>query len=389
MAIDQSSGISRRVVAIVVAVVVAVASVVGLFFLVQSQTKSNGTGSYVGVWVTKDQLVAGATIGANDVQVVQRDPATLPTNYLDSGKVVVGETMVVASAPGTVLTQTTVATAALPALSIPNDWVAMAIPNSAQLGVAGYVQPGDHIDIIADVSQYSSNSSAGLAVRYVLQDIAVLKVGPSGAGAAGSLMVVALPRAQAEELSYLDAIQPKPPILTYVLRNANQSSKIDPHTGLPEDPIYLSSGSLTPSNPKAHLITLTVTGQSSTVASALASALSAQKSLDAAFVKAQKTVTLPYGISVSDNNPTIDIFSAVSSPGAITAYATTTVDVDSANDSRVVDPAVVSIALSIAHQFGATIGYSPGTPTDETVTSNQLTCLFPPNGSAAFNISNC
>ena len=374
MALDQSSRVNRRVVAIVVALLVAVASVAGLFFLVQSQTKSNGTGNYVGVWVTTDQLVAGATISANDVQVVQRDPGTLPTNYMDSGKVVVGQTMVVAAAPGTVLTQTTVASAQLPALSIPNDWVAMAIPDSAQLGVAGYVQTGDHIDIIADASQYSSNPKAGLSnnltVRYVLQDVIVLKAAAAGSSSSGFL-VVALPRAQAEELAYLDAFKPASPILTYVLRNQAQSSKIDPHTGQPGPQIYLSSGPVAPSNPATAMLTFSVSGQAGTATAAVKAATDAQTRLHAALNKAN----LPGG-PFTDGPVSLDIYSASESV-ASTDIAIATITLDAT------DPAASATAIDIARKSGAVIGYAPGNYSDEQITSDQLSCLFPASGPAS------
>jgi len=374
MAIDRSSRVNRRAVAIVVALLVAVASVVGLFFLVQSQTKSNGTGSYVGVWITRDQLVAGATISSNDVQVVQRDPATLPTNYMDSGKVVIGQTMVVAAAPGTVLTQTTVATAQLPALSIPNDWVAMAIPNTPQLGVAGYVQNGDHIDIIADASQYASNPRFGLSnnltVRYVLQDVTVLKTASAGSSSSGYL-VVALPRAQAEELAYLDAFKPASPILTYVLRNQAQSSTVDPHTGAPGPQIYLSSGPVAPNNPPGPTLTFSVSGQSGTATGALSAATDAQTKLHDAFTKAN----LPGG-AISDGSVDLDVYSATTS-AAVTDVAIATVTVDAT------DPTLSATAIDIARKFGAVVGYSPGNASDEQISSDQMNCLFPQSGPAS------
>jgi Flp pilus assembly protein CpaB len=361
-------------VAIVVALVVAVASVVGLFFLVQAQTKSNGTGSYVGVWVTTDQLVAGATISTNDVQVVQRDPGTLPTNYMDSGKVVVGQTMVVAAAPGTVLTQTTVTAAQLPALSIPNDWVAMAIPDNPQLGVAGYVQSGDHIDIVADASQYSSNPKFGLSnnltVRYVLQDVTVLKAAAAGSSASGFL-VVALPRAQAEELAYLDAFKPASPILTYVLRNQAQSSKIDPHTGAPGPQVYLSSGSVAPNNPATATLMFSVSGQASTATAAVKAATDAQTRLHDALNKAN----LPGG-SFTDGRVNLDIYSA-SGSAASTDIAIATITVDAT------DPTASATAIDIARKSGAVIGYAPGNYSDEQITSQQLSCLFPASGPAS------
>jgi len=57
--------------------------------------------------------------------------------------------------------------------------VAVAIPTSEQAGVAGYVQVGDRISILASVNtQLFSGGSAVSSVRTVFRDLLVLRVGP-------------------------------------------------------------------------------------------------------------------------------------------------------------------------------------------------------------------
>ena len=371
MAIDQSSRINRRAVAIVVALLVAVASVVGLFFLVQSQTKSNGTGNYVGVWVTKDQLVAGATIASNDVQVLQRDPATLPSNYLDSGRSPIGQNILVATAPGTVLTQTTIAPTASSALSIPDGWVAMALPNSTTAGVGGYIQAGDHIDVLADATLTESGTGTATAshvIKYIVQDVRVLKTGSAAGGSSGaSVIVVAVPRAQAEELAFFQYLPPpssNQAYLFYVLRNANQSSKVDPHTGLAQAPIYLSSGPASPNLVQSETLTLNVIGEGQTATKALSNAQSAQQSLHDALVSAG----IP-SISITDNPAKFNNYATASSvSGTATAEATVVVAIP--------DATTLAEVIDVARKAGVTQSYSPPTATDQPITSSQMACLF-------------
>jgi pilus assembly protein CpaB len=72
-------------------------------------------------------------------------------------------------------------------LPIPQGFVAVAIPTSEQAGVAGYIQVGDRVSILASVNtQVFGASPAVLAVRTVFRDVPVIRVGPvaSAQGAA-------------------------------------------------------------------------------------------------------------------------------------------------------------------------------------------------------------
>jgi pilus assembly protein CpaB len=65
-------------------------------------------------------------------------------------------------------------------LPIPQGYVAVAIPTSEQTGVAGYVQVGDRISILASLNtQVLGPGPAVLAVRTVFRDLMVLRVGPA------------------------------------------------------------------------------------------------------------------------------------------------------------------------------------------------------------------
>lgn len=65
-------------------------------------------------------------------------------------------------------------------LPIPSGYVALTIPTSEQQGIAGYVQPGDYISVIATVT-----SGIKVASKTVFIDLHVIRVG-MGSSAAGS-----------------------------------------------------------------------------------------------------------------------------------------------------------------------------------------------------------
>ena len=65
-------------------------------------------------------------------------------------------------------------------LPIPKGYVAVTVPTSEQVGVAGYVQVGDRIVVLATIS--TSAFGPGLArpvVRTVFRDLIVIRVGPA------------------------------------------------------------------------------------------------------------------------------------------------------------------------------------------------------------------
>src|SRR5258708_1065900 len=64
-------------------------------------------------------------------------------------------------------------------LPIPSGYVAVTVPTSEQIGVAGYVQATDRIAILATVNTAIFGKSPGASVvRTVFRDVYVIKVGP-------------------------------------------------------------------------------------------------------------------------------------------------------------------------------------------------------------------
>jgi Flp pilus assembly protein CpaB len=87
-------------------------------------------------------------------------------------------------------------------LPIPSGYVALTIPTSEQQGVAGYVQPGDYISVIATVT-----SGVKVASKTVFTNIHVIRVGvdtsvgASSAATATSLTIV-VTQCQAEYITW-------------------------------------------------------------------------------------------------------------------------------------------------------------------------------------------
>src|SRR5262249_58431394 len=75
---------------------------------------------------------------------------------------------------------------ARPAATIPRDKVALAIPATDTVAVAGAVQPGDRVDVIANWTRTNGQAVA----QDIFQDVRVFAVGPwrgsTGASVAGA-----------------------------------------------------------------------------------------------------------------------------------------------------------------------------------------------------------
>jgi Flp pilus assembly protein CpaB len=87
-------------------------------------------------------------------------------------------------------------------LPIPSGYVALTIPTSEQQGVAGYVQPGDYIAVIATVT-----TGAKVATKTVFTNIHVIRVGEESTGGAGSAatatsLTVVVTECQAEYITW-------------------------------------------------------------------------------------------------------------------------------------------------------------------------------------------
>ena len=243
-------------------IVLAAAAAVAVLLLVRSNAPAN----QVSVVVSDASIPAGTTLTPAMVIVTQVPAAAKPGDAYTDPVAVVGKTTTVALADNTPLVPAFFSTPALSVTSsgtgstalsvetqITKGYIALAIPASATLpptytaaqqnnftgdlvSDAGYILPGDHIDIL--VTSISNGS-----IKYTFQDIIVLRVGSSGSTGAPSVLLVEVPRAQAALLTGLMIGDGDHEIVAkYVLRPESEWGKLAPD-GSSYKPNYESSGS--------------------------------------------------------------------------------------------------------------------------------------------------
>ena len=113
-------------------------------------------------------------------------------------------------------------------LPIPPGWVAVTVPTSEQVGVAGYVQVGDRISMLATLNTTAFGQQPGVtSVRTVFRDVDVIRVGESGAqtssGAQVSSLTLLMTGCDSEFLFWL-------------LNNATMKYELESHTDYGQPP---------------------------------------------------------------------------------------------------------------------------------------------------------
>jgi Flp pilus assembly protein CpaB len=218
---------SQRTVILIVGVLIATVGVVGTLLLGRGQgTGGTAPGNQVTVVVAAKDLPQGHQLSAGDLQQTQVAANAVPDQAFTDLHTPIGQFLAVGVHRQQILSATLMlqTTAPVPRtqapITLPDGDVAIAIPDSAMQGAGGYIQPGDHIDILVDLN------GAG-TLQYVLQDVPVLRVGSSGstAGGAPDLLLIQLPRRQAEEIGVLLEGKGNATIVRYVLRPVDQNGK--------------------------------------------------------------------------------------------------------------------------------------------------------------------
>lgn len=132
-------------------------------------------------------------------------PATYPKVYFGSVNDVAGMVPLVTILDGEVVSANDVAKASQAQgsqsefLPIPSGYVALTIPTSEEQGVAGYIQPGDYISVIATVS-----TNGKVATKTIFTQVHVIKVGSAGTGAsaAATSLTVVVTQCEAEIITW-------------------------------------------------------------------------------------------------------------------------------------------------------------------------------------------
>ena len=175
----------------------------------------------VSVVVAKVDIPSRATITADQLTIAKLKAGDVPPQSFHAITDVAGKTTrfalidIKAGQPVLANAIVTSADTAPPApsfLTIPSGFVAMTIPTSEEQGVAGYIQPGDYIGIIATVDKGGSTVS-----KTVFNNVHVIQVGTATvnitpgrngptasrvAGAAQSSLTIVLNQCEAEYLTW-------------------------------------------------------------------------------------------------------------------------------------------------------------------------------------------
>lgn len=259
MAIQANKPNSR--IFLLLGVVLAAAAAVAVLLLVRSNAPANE----VSVVVSDTSIPAGTTLTPAMVLVTQVPLTAKPGDAYTDPVAVVGKVTQVALANNTPLvpgffttpalsitSSGTGATAVSVETQITKGYVAVAIPTNATLPTtlttlqqgnfsgplvsdAGYILPGDHIDILVQ------STTGTLGVRYTFQDVIVLRVGDAGSSSTASAdtLLVEVTRAQAPLLSALMVGDGHEFVVKYVLRPESEWGKL---TATGYAPNYESSG---------------------------------------------------------------------------------------------------------------------------------------------------
>lgn len=176
---------------IVIGAILAVAAF-GTAALLASLPLIQGSTTGTQVVVAKNSIAARTVIQASDLQLSSYAPA--PPQAYFTIKDLAGKGARVDIPAGAPVTANLVApsgdllsTSDVSYLPIPSGWVAVTVPTGEQLGVGGYVQVSDRITMLATISTSAFGSSPSVpVVRTVFRDLDVIRVGPAGAGGAGT-----------------------------------------------------------------------------------------------------------------------------------------------------------------------------------------------------------
>ncbi len=187
----------------------------GIAAAVASLPLLSSTSSGTRVVVAKNSITARTRIQASDLELKSISP-TPPQSFTDIATVA-GKGARVDIPGGSAVTANLITTTAdqlnssdTTFLPIPSGWVALTVPTSEQVGVAGYVQVGDRITILATIntSAFGPGPSTQV-VRTVFKDVNVIRVGPpttaaqSGSGQLTSSLTVLVTSCDAEYLFWL------------------------------------------------------------------------------------------------------------------------------------------------------------------------------------------
>jgi Flp pilus assembly protein CpaB len=187
--------------------------VLGSFLIMRAQQVTGG----VPVVVAAHDVQAREALDAASVEIVTYPSNLAPTNALTALDAAVGKYALTDITERQVLTSAMVSSQPVTEqavgqsyLPIPDGSVALTIPTSEQEGVAGYISPGDYIDVIATLStSVFGQQPAKTVTKTIFNNLHVIRVGPETAATQGSVggvsssLTVVVSSCDGEMLSWL------------------------------------------------------------------------------------------------------------------------------------------------------------------------------------------
>lgn len=175
----------------------------------------------VAVLVAARDIQSRTAITADDLTVAHFPAGLVPDRHLSAVADALGSYVVVSVPRGQPLTGNLVAKSpdvidqpGQAYLPIPPGWVAVSLPTSDQMGVGGFIQPGDYITVLAMVNTSTfANGANRVVTKQVFNNLRVIRVGTvtaqPAAGtrgpATGAIITVITTECDAEYLNWLVA----------------------------------------------------------------------------------------------------------------------------------------------------------------------------------------
>jgi Flp pilus assembly protein CpaB len=216
MAIPSPAGRRLNVPLLILGALMAVLGFVGVMLLGQAAPRagSTSTGATTTVVVASHDIMGRTVLGKGDLTTAQL--SSVPGVVTKLGDAVGMEIQIDLKQGQPVLSTmlakgTEISSSPTAYLPLPKGFVAYTLPTAEQQGVAGYIQAGDYIDIVAQVAR----SGGGYGVRTIYSSIHVIRVGPAPAqqnnasgttplqrGGLATSLTVAVSQCQAEYLTW-------------------------------------------------------------------------------------------------------------------------------------------------------------------------------------------
>jgi pilus assembly protein CpaB len=208
--------------------------------LAHQPAATSSPGQRVAVVVASKNLSAREPLGAGGLTVKQMYPGDVPAGAYTQLAQLKGMMAAASISVGQPITPSLVARSGedlihseLPLLPLPVGYVALTLPTSEQQGVAGYIQPGDFVTVVAVVAPQGASGTAN--ARTIFTNLHVLKVGLAPQKTTPSQAAQPAASASLSSLTVMTT-QCQAEILNWFLANAQIKYTLESHLDYPASP---------------------------------------------------------------------------------------------------------------------------------------------------------